>query len=184
MGQNRYETVDEATFKKPDVIEGITQRFLAAEDRFKAGDRSALFDTLRMCAQFQAVIPEWAADELLQGATDLEFGDCADINALFGWQDRPNQRARRREAMIQLHEGDVVAKLIAYRCEPDGSFNVDLAFGSIADELDLPRRIVEEIYRRRKSGLKAIRQGNPEGIDRGSLIGELPMLRRRRRSLL
>ena len=50
---------------------------------FDAGDRTALFELLELCARFQAVIPEWAADEILKVRRQLEEGDITDFNDFF-----------------------------------------------------------------------------------------------------
>jgi hypothetical protein len=184
MGKNQYETVDEATFSKPEIAEGIAKRFDAVKQRFVNGDRSALFDTLNLCAQFQAVIPDWAADAILQGSTDLQCGDSKDYNELFGWDESHSQRNRRREATIRDNEGAVVRMLIDHRCEDDGSLNAEYTFGKISEQSGLPRRIVEEIYRRHKDTVKSIPQGNPEGINHATFFGALPIFRRYSRSLL
>ena len=34
--------------------------------RFIEGDKAALFTVVRLCAQYQAIIPDWATDEILK----------------------------------------------------------------------------------------------------------------------
>ena len=55
------------------------------EDAFAAGDRNALFGVVTLCARYQAVIPEWAADALLRAEQDLESGALSDFYVACGW---------------------------------------------------------------------------------------------------
>jgi len=178
---NEYSEVSEEQFKNPLVIQRITNLVTAMEEKFRAGDQSALFSVVRLCAQYQAVIPAWAADAILQGDTDLDAGRRKDFNDLFGWCDKPSQQERRREAMILENTPGVVVKLAAYRCD-GGGLNAEEAFGTISEETGLPRRIVEEIYRRYKESIKNLPQGGPK--EYGFMFADMPMLRRVGRPLL
>lgn len=43
----------------------ILKMFAEAEEAFQNGDRKELLNVIFLCAKYQAVIPDWAADELL-----------------------------------------------------------------------------------------------------------------------
>jgi hypothetical protein len=45
------------------------------EGRYRESKREALFWPLILCARFLAVIPEWAADAIIDGETALNSGD-------------------------------------------------------------------------------------------------------------
>ena len=154
----------------------------ACEAAFNSGNRSALFNALTICARAQAVIPDWAADALIEGEDELNKGERKDFNEMFGWTGS-NRRARKREGSINQNASTVIAKLIDHR-GTGGSLNVDQAFGKISDETGVPRRVVEEIYKRYGENIKKIPQGNPEGITHISIFSVLPWPRRRGRPIL
>jgi hypothetical protein len=162
--------------------EAILRYLALCEDSFRSGNRLALFEALTLCARFQAVIPEWAADAILDGEKALESGVCKDFNQLFG-DNLPNQRARRREARIQANIGLVAGMLMKYRCD-GGSLNAEEAFGEIAEKTGLPRREVEEIYKRHGSRIKEIQPGNPDGANYLTAHLSVPRPRRYGRSIL
>src|ERR1700736_5194054 len=96
------EELEEALFGDPAVL-----RYLSScEAAFVDGDRSALFVTLTLCARFQAVIPDWAADAILGAEHDLDVGTREDFNDVFGWQG-PTSRKRQQEALIKNKAGEV-----------------------------------------------------------------------------
>ena len=162
--------------------EAVLNYLQICENEFKAGNRMALFEALQLCAQFQAVIPDWAADAILEGGTEISSGKQKDFNELFGYA-MPNQRTRKREARIEYNTSKVLGMLMKHRCD-GGSMNVDEAFGEISVSTGIPRRDIEEIYRRSGQWVKDISQGNPEGSVRGFLNGKVPMPRRHGRPIL
>jgi hypothetical protein len=180
MRINQYAEVDEQNFDRPSVVERIIQQLSGYEEAFKAGDKSSLFSALCLCSQYQAVIPVWATDAILQGQTDLHTGECKDFNALFGWEPSI-QRNRQREAMINDNSGTVVAMLVKHRCD-GGNLNAEGAFGTVSDQTGLPRRIVAEIYKRHQQAIKSIPQGDT--TTHGTMLASLPMLRRYGRKIL
>jgi hypothetical protein len=172
------EELEEALFGDPAVL-----RYLSScEAAFVDGDRSALFETLTLCARFQAVIPDWAADAILGAKHDLDVGVREDFNAVFGWQG-PGSRKRQHEALIATKAGEVIDRIIAHRIA-GGSLSAEQAFGKVADETGLSRRIVEEIYRRHGTTIKDIPQGNPEQEGYITIREVIPWPRRRGRSTL
>ena len=67
-----------------------------AHERYKQGERDSIVDTLMICAKYQAVIPDWLANELIEiefkirsgevkpqsGTVDLRSADCISSLAL------------------------------------------------------------------------------------------------------
>lgn len=161
-------------------------RYLAiCEKNFASGSRLALFETIEICARFQAVIPEWASDAILEGWKALESGECESFDDFFlgAGNHLKNSRARKKEALIKKNATDVIGLLTKHRCD-GGTFNAEDAFQTVADETGVPRRIVGEIYKRHGVGVKKIPQGNPDGVNYVIAFGELPMPRRKGRSIL
>lgn len=153
------------------------------EDRYREGKLEALFEALVLCARFQAVIPDWAADAIIDAETALNSGDCKDFNELFGGDKLANQRDRKREARIRDNTQEVLGMLMKYRCD-GGGLNAEQAFGEISEDTGLPRRDVEEIYRRSGKWVKDIPQGNPRGVIHCFGHALIPWPRRRGRSIL
>lgn len=170
----------EALFGDAAIIRDLEK----CEADYEFGISSALFSAISLCARYQAVIPEWAADAILRVESDLEKGITADFNEVFGFHQTTRQLNRkRRDARIAENRSRVIGMLIKHRCD-DGSFNADEAFGAIADDTGLSRRDIEEIYRRYGKRLKDIPRGNPGNAIHGQLNAVLPPPRRRGRSIL
>ena len=138
MSTNEYQEIDEPHFNKPRVIHRIIRMLADYEEAFKAGNQASLFAAICLCSQYQAVIPAWAADAILQGKTDLNAGECEDFNALFGL-DLPKLIDRQREAKIQKYSETVLEMLVKYRCD-GGNLSADEAFGFVSEQTGLPRR--------------------------------------------
>jgi hypothetical protein len=68
---------------------------------FVSGDRTALFGVIATCARFQAIIPDWAVDEILQVEQSLETGDMKDFNTAFGYTHK--HLASRRSGLHPLY---------------------------------------------------------------------------------
>jgi len=128
-----------------------------------------------VCARFQAVIPPWAADALLAAEKALLEG--ADFNEVFGHRSASATKSRKHRARIKKHRTRVQMALIRHR-NAGGCWNAEEAFGQVSEELRLPRRLVEEIYRQTPN-LKGIAQGNPRGTLHA--VCNLPPLPLRRR---
>jgi hypothetical protein len=163
--------------------EVILRHLEKCQNRYSEGKHEALFNSLVLCAKFQAVVPEWAADAIIEGARALKSGECKDFNELFGGDKLASQRERKREARIRENTSKVLGMLMKYRCE-GGGLNAEDAFGGISDDTGLPRRDVEEIYRRFGKWVKEIPQGNPGGVNYGFGHCEIHWARRRGRPIL
>lgn len=149
---------------------------------FDTGDRTALFELLELCARFQAVIPEWAADEILKARRQLEEGVLTDFNDFFGFK-AAHKTVVKREARLRKLESSIKSELFHYRCS-GGSFNAEEAFDDIAKKLNISRRDVKAIYKK-NSFLKDIPQVRPENeiLIYGDLKSPPPPRRRCRGTL-
>lgn len=63
------------------------------------GDKSALMRCVFRCARFQAVIPEWAVDALLEIQEKMESGHFVDFNDAFG---KPSEKVNTRAAKKRI----------------------------------------------------------------------------------
>jgi hypothetical protein len=152
-----------------------------AREAFEAGDRSALVHAIILCARFQAVIPEWAADAILEVSQRLESGDLRDFNEAFGW--KPDHKGTRRKMDRQKeYAREILSRLHAHRLA-GGNLNAEEAFQPIAEELGISRRDVEEVYRREGQFIKSLPRGNPEGRTYGFARMTLQIPRRRGRPI-
>ncbi|MEJ2575289.1 MAG: hypothetical protein P8106_01045 [Gammaproteobacteria bacterium] len=162
--------------------DGAILGYLAAcERRFDEGEKVALFEAIVICARFQAVQPEFAADAILAAQEGLDRGGVADFNAVFG-EPPANARDRRRETLIAENAGRVRAMLANHRRE-GGTFNAEEAFDPIAEELNIPRRIVEAIYKSHPE-LKDIPRDDPTHTMYESASFKVKVPRRRGRRIL
>jgi hypothetical protein len=153
----------------------------ACERRYAQGEQAALFEAIAICARFQAVMPEFLADAILDAQDRLERGELADFNAIFG-APPATKRDRRRETLIAENAGRVRAMLANHRRD-GGNFNAEEAFDPIAEELGIPRRIVEAIYRQHPE-LKDIPRDDPAHTMYESVSFKVKIPRRRGRRIL
>jgi hypothetical protein len=157
-------------------------RMLVMQRRaFRKGDSYALFKTLLLCARYQAVIPEWATDELLRVQTATETGEPVDLNKYFGWKQHSTKTRLKQYRWAQM-ESKVVAFLLRRRQEganfSRGSVDV---FDDVAKELGLPRDTVIAVYDK-NLWLKDVEPGNTSNIGFGNVV--IPRGRRRGRPIL
>ena len=140
--------------------EAILEKLERARVAFLEGDKSALFFVIMCCAQYQAIIPDWATDEILKIEQLIETGELKDFNAAFGW-DGENKATRKKRARLKMHTNSVLGLLQKYRLEGD-SLNADDLLQKVADELEISRRDVENIYKQSGKFIKNLPRGNPE----------------------
>jgi len=182
MNDDKYIPVEEEAYTRPEVVAKIMSELGECRERFVQGDRAALFQTLAICALNQAVIPEWAADAILQGDDDLKTGAKQDFNELFGWRPT-DKRVRRMSSRLRSIAPDVLLALMKHRAE-GGNLNQDEAFSAVASEVGVSWRDVKAIYKANKDKLTTIGQGNPSGGSFGTLKLTIPIPRRYGRSIL
>lgn len=137
---------------------------------YQDGDRSVLFDAITLCAQYQAIIPDWVTVELLQFQSESQqqngFGEVEpDFNEFFG-STPPNLSKREYNSTQKLKrlskiERCVMDSLVRHRWD-GGSFTLEVGIADVAEQLALPRRDVEAVYRKHKELLKELKklQGN------------------------
>ncbi|MGO3295296.1 MAG: hypothetical protein ACTILN_06450 [Marinobacter sp.] len=137
---------------------------------YQSGDRSALFDAITLCAQYQAIIPDWITVELMHFQSENyqqnAFGEVdPDFNEFFG-SNPPNLSQREYNNAQKLKrlskiERRVMDGLVKHRWD-GGSFNLEVGIAGVAEQLALPRREVEAVYRKHKELLKELKklQGN------------------------
>lgn len=94
--------------------EAILQYLEMAREHFEKGERSALIEIVHLCARFQAVIPDWAADALLHAQRGLILGEFTDFNEAYGW-DGESQSVRKRSARRAQIEKEVVNEMFRLR---------------------------------------------------------------------
>lgn len=121
-----------------------------AHQSFLDGDRFILFEVILYCATFQAVIPGWAVDALLDIGEGIDSGQIKDLNHAFG-PARERVDSRRRKTRLKEAEGSVIAALLAVRGE-GFSLAAAYAFDAATERLnsqgiEVNRRDVEDIYR-------------------------------------
>jgi len=159
----------------------ILRALVIQRRNFRAGDQSALLKTLQTCARYQAVIPAWAADELLRNQTAMETGEPVDLNKYFGWKQQSTKTRLKQYRWGQM-ESQVIAVLLRRRQE-GASFSrgsVDV-FDDVAKEIGLPRDTVIAVYDK-NLWLKDVEPGSTSNIGFGNVV--IPRGRRRGRPIL
>lgn len=154
---------------------------------FKSGKKSELMMCVFRCAAFQAVIPEWAADALIELREKMENGRVADFNEAFG---RPSEKVNTRAARARLKNlsSDVIGELLQLRTK-GRSLNDAEIFSEALENLrsrgiNVNHRDIQTIYRSHGQFLKKIPRGpDPKG-GHGFAYLTLPRARRTGRSIL
>ena len=159
------------------------------EELFKSGDRTALFGAISLCARYQAIFPDWAADAILEMESKLESGELSDFNEAFGLPAsihtsvQKTARTRRKQRKLGQHSDAVIHLLRQHRLD-GGSWNADEAFQPIAEKLGISRRDVQAIYEQDKAYFEGLPRGNPQNNLHGIYNRDLPSRRRFGRKIL
>lgn len=166
--------------------EAILGYLALGKQGFEAGDRTALFFVICICARYQAVIPDWAADALLQMERDLERGAVADFNEAFG-RIGERKNARQRRARLAGALTPVLQELQAQRFA-DGSIGPDM-FDRVVEKLveqgvDVNRRDIEDIYKEHGQFVKDLPRRPDSNAQFAQLHSNIPQPRRYGRSTL
>ena len=132
----------------------------ARRQLYEGGDKTALFEALVFCAHFQAVIPDWLADVLIESKRRLGSGEIVNIADIFGVPSE-NKAQRKAKARYREIEGDIFHRLGLWRAR-GGAFNAEECFDAIKDDLGCGRRDVEKVYKANKQALSKIEKGGPE----------------------
>jgi len=158
-----------------------------AREHFEIGERSALFEAPCLCARFQAVIPKWAADALLDAQRSLEHGETKDFNEAFGW-DGESQAVRERSTRLARIEKDVPVELQNARLD-GASLAPDDIFDIVCESLrmrgmQVSRRDVEAIYRNRGQFVKGLPRSKDTMQNFGITHSTIQLPRRKGRPIL
>ncbi|WP_413673063.1 hypothetical protein ACEN9H_29695 [Massilia cellulosiltytica] len=125
----------------------IMQKLAEERRAFLKGDQHALFRTLLQCARYQAVIPRWAADEMLRIETAIETGKSVDLNKCFGWKPH-SKKARYNQHNRNQRKSQIRAALLRRRQE-GASFERGErdVFELVARDVGVPYLTVIAVYR-------------------------------------
>ena len=149
---------------------------------FIEGNKSAVFYVLPICARYQAVIPEWAADEILKIESNLYTGKLKDFNDALGWEGE-HQATRKKEARLRNLSNQVIISLQEHRLK-GASLNADDILQTVAEELKISRRDVEDIYKQSGQFTKDLPRKKPENTAYAIMHTTLPSYRRHGRPVL
>ncbi len=140
-------------------------------ERFIQGERDGILGALVVCAEYQAVIPDWVTDELLSLDSKINSGKVTDYNEFFGF-NKVKVPTQRHEYLIRKHEKEVYGALLKARL--DGKAIDGNLYEAIAEETGVSRRLVEAIYKKYKASLKGLPRSNPENINHGFIHMNIP----------
>lgn len=153
-------TLSNDLFEKCFGDEAILKYLEMGKDAFIAGDRQALLGVIFLCARYQAVIPDWAADAILKAEDDIESGVACDPNEVFGWSGKRKEQNERAKLWRQQELAPKVLGHMQNDRLDGGGLNADIDLQRIADELNISRRDVEDIYKHRGQFIKTLPKGN------------------------
>jgi len=123
-----------------------------AKQQYSNGDRTALMTMVIACAQFQKIIPDWLADELIGLDGKISSSEFKDVNEFFAF--KPEHQSKLRSTwLLHKHEKIVMDALYRHRID-GGNFTAGDGLESVATETGVPRRTVEAIYKKHKRWLK------------------------------
>lgn len=157
------------------------------EEAFESGEKGALLGVVFLCARHQAVIPDWAADALIDIERGLETGDLVDANEAFGWQHEHVATRKKRARRTRLR-APVLLELQAVRLA-GASLNADDICGRVVESLrdrgmKLSRRDVDDIYKTHGTFLRDLPRSTDGNHRYGQMHAILPNHRRRGRASL
>ena len=140
----------------------IIEKISAREQKFGAGDRTVLFEVISICARYQAVIPEWVVDEILKIDSEIVSGEMIDFNHAFGFANQ-NLAKRKKAARDKKNTIAVLSMLQQLRAQGQ-TLNADDICQTVADNLGISRRGVEDIYKQDGKFIKDIKKGDNCGF--------------------
>lgn len=160
----------------PDLLE-------EARLSFEQGDRWQLWEVLYYCAIFQATVPDWAVDAMVEINRKVHEGSIRDLGDAIGSHPL-SQKQRQRVALRQKHAAEVIR--LAYKMRDEGTATLNSQDRElIAKPLGLSGKDVQEILRVHKgAGLKQKAMGKNEGYALLNIALPLSAFRRRGRPLV
>lgn len=176
---NQSDEDDEYPIGNREILELLEESRLA----FEKGDKSELMRCVFRCARFQAVIPEWAADALLEIQDDMEVGRIADFDAAFGKpREKTNTRAARARKEKSKHEVlTVLMRLRSQGCSLNDPEMFSQALEILQGQgVEVNHRDIQDIYKSDGDRIRAIPL-NPPPSQGNYMIGNLKFKKPRRR---
>ena len=131
--------------RKANVRPKVPSILKELEDEFSGGEKAALFTAIRVCAEFNYILPEWVAAAFMKGyaaVERLEVGHSWD--AAFGRPKVKGQRlpeARKRRELI----GQVEHRVDVLRRAKRGQ-SLEWIYGEVAADLNVNIKMVRELY--------------------------------------
>lgn len=169
--------------KKGGLLGNLPDLLEEARRSFEDGNRWQLWEVLYYCALFQATVPDWAVDAMIEIDKQVHAGCHRDLGDAIGAHP-VSQKQRQRAALRQKHAFEVIR--LAYKMRDEGTATLNSQDRDlIAKPLGLSGKDVQEILRAHKgAGLKQKAMGKNEGY--ALMNSSLPLsdFRRRGRPLL
>jgi hypothetical protein len=135
-------------------------------EQYISGEREAILGALLVCATYQAIIPDWVTDELLSLEDKINSGEKKDLNDFFGIKFDKHKAINAKEYNVKKDSRKVYPELFNHRLL-GGNFTTGDGLEEVAEKTNVPRRIVEEIYRQNKEKLKAL----PTKVESNTIYG-------------
>jgi hypothetical protein len=125
------------------------------------GNKIALWDAVLLCGHHQLVMPDWLRDGNSEITRQLAAGELRDFNEAFGVKFE--SKATRKKKHRQAQNGQAVLGLLQkYRLE-GASMNAADILDTVACELGISRRDVEDINKENRKLITSLPRGNPDG---------------------
>lgn len=151
------------------------------KESFGSGRVEALWEAIYLCAEQQAVMPEWVADEVIAIEAQSRNGNLRSFDQVLGYR-RPNTKTVAAATKRKKHL-DVVLHKLTLAVRGGEAISSDL-FDEIGKEVGVSRRTVEGIYGEAKAiGYEFYGKPLSLGEITGHLSGETRIRRRRGRSI-
>lgn len=164
------------------LLSGNVRNLEIYHQRHMAGDKTALMSVLIACAALQAVIPDWAVDELLTLDERINSGEVDDLNKFFGFKVK--KPTIKKLKIKKASYSAVLMNLINHRLL-GGTFStrgdVDNGLRVISDITKTPARVVEEIYAENKDMLLTLPNNSSKDENHGVMNMTIPLKEFRRR---
>ncbi len=156
-----------------------------AHSKFVSGDKFQLMRCVYLCARFQAVIPDWAVDELVKIQESMEIGKIRDFNEAFG---KPFERvdARATKARRKSLTPDVFQALAVLRLRGSQLMTSEVFFSAVQEYLKdkgikASTRDIQGIYNENKAFILSLPIGDDPKRNFASGFASFPRPRRRGR---
>ena len=165
------------------VKEALPKALEEARAAFQEGDKSVLMAVVFECALYQAILPDWAVDGLLDIRARMGDGQLADWNAAFGMLGQA--RARTKRSIIEQHTGTILMELAKLRLRGfslgSGKIFVEAAARLRKQGIPINQGDVKKLYRSHGQFAKTLpKPRNPNSVSLGILHMQIPLTELRR----